>query len=336
MTSITGLVLAAGAGTRAGGPKALSRMPDGTPWIEHAVRILDGCDRIVVVLGADAEKARALVPAQAEVVVASDWEAGMSRSLRRGIRAATGDAILVTLVDLPGLPASVVHRVAAAPVTRATLRQAVFGGRPGHPVLIGSDHWVALSDSLSGDAGARQYLLENGVDEVECGDLADGLDLDGPQPTLETDRLLLRSWRPTDAVVIHDLWTERDARVPPHRRIDPDGHPTVADLEARGFAEGLLIIEHLSTGEVIGYCGLTDSLELAYELLRRFWGHGYATEAARAVIDRARESGIVRLEAGVRDWNVASQRVLTKLGFVVERVDADELYGDSLLMAKRL
>ena len=338
MTSITGLVLAAGAGTRAGGPKALSRTPDGTPWIEHAVRLLHGCDRIVVVLGAAAEEAHALVPARAEIVVAEDWDAGMSRSLLTGIAAATGDAVLVTLVDLPGLPASVVGRVAATPVTGATLRQAVFDGRPGHPVLIGSDHWSRLSNSLSGDAGARRYLLENGVEEIECGDLADGLDVDEPRSAavVTTERLLLRAWTPADAAAIHELWTERDPRVPPHRRIDPDGHPTIADLEARGFAEGLLIVELRDTGEVIGYCGLTDEPELAYELLRRFWGNGYATEAARAVIDRARASGVVRLQAGVRDWNVASQRVLTKLGFEVERVEPDALYGDTLQMARVL
>jgi len=48
---------------------------------------------------------------------------------------------------------------------------------------------------------------------------------------LETGRLLLRPWRAADAVVQRELWTERDPQVPPHRRIDADGHPTVAELE---------------------------------------------------------------------------------------------------------
>ena len=47
----------------------------------------------------------------------------------------------------------------------------------------------------------------------------------------ETDRLLLRPWRVAEAVVQRELWTERDPRVPPHRRIDADGRPTVAELE---------------------------------------------------------------------------------------------------------
>ncbi len=48
---------------------------------------------------------------------------------------------------------------------------------------------------------------------------------------LETDRLLLRPWRVGEAAVQWAMWVERDPRVPPHRRIDADGHPTVADLE---------------------------------------------------------------------------------------------------------
>ena len=48
---------------------------------------------------------------------------------------------------------------------------------------------------------------------------------------LTTDRLRLRPWRVSEAAVIRQLWQERDARVPPHRRLDADGHPTIHDLE---------------------------------------------------------------------------------------------------------
>ncbi len=173
--SVTGIVLAAGAGTRAGGPKALLRMPDGTPWLELACAVLreSGCDRIVAVLGARVRTARPLVPAWAEVVVAEDWEAGMSASLRAGLAAASGDAALVTLVDLPGLPTAVGLRVMAA---QGALRQAVYSGEPGHPVFIAAEHWDAATTSLEGDTGARRYLVEHGVAEIECGDLWHGHD----------------------------------------------------------------------------------------------------------------------------------------------------------------
>jgi len=113
------------------------------------------------------------VPAWAEVVVCADWEAGMSASLRAGLAAASGDGALVTLVDLPELPAPVGVRVMSAP---GALRQAVYAGEPGHPVFIAAEHWDAAAASLTGDTGARRYLVEHRVAEIECGDLWHGHD----------------------------------------------------------------------------------------------------------------------------------------------------------------
>ncbi|WP_341358910.1 GNAT family N-acetyltransferase [Georgenia sp. M64] len=166
---------------------------------------------------------------------------------------------------------------------------------------------------------------------------------------LETDRLLLRPWRVAEAGVQREMWSERDPRVPPHRRIDADGRPSIADLEEsiRTHATssiGLLAVERKVSRDVIGYCGLIDSgrgpagePELAFELLRRFWGQGYATEAASAVLDWARSSGYRRLWATVWDWNTASRRVLAKVGFVeTRRKDVDAVYGTTLIATRRL
>jgi CTP:molybdopterin cytidylyltransferase MocA len=169
---LTGIVLAAGAGLRAGGPKVLR-----PGWLDHAVDTLAGCDSVLVVLGA----AVVPVPSPAIAVVAEDWETGMSASLRAGIAAASGDAALVTLVDLPGMPLTVARRVAAS-ASRSALAHAVYGGRPGHPVLIGADHWIDLAASLRGDRGARSYLDAHGATRVECGDLWNGEDVDEPAP----------------------------------------------------------------------------------------------------------------------------------------------------------
>ena len=108
---------------------------------------------------------------------------------------------------------------------------------------------------------------------------------------LETDRLILRCRSVDEAGVYRRLWMERDARVPAHRRIDVEGRPTVEDIasEIRREREeprpGVLAVERKSAGDVIGYCGLVfhgngapDEPELAYELLRRAHGFGYATE----------------------------------------------------------
>jgi [ribosomal protein S5]-alanine N-acetyltransferase len=171
----------------------------------------------------------------------------------------------------------------------------------------------------------------------------------GRETVLETGRLLLRPWRVDDAAVQRELWTERDPRVPAHRRIDADGHPTIADLEesirtSQPSSIGLLAIERKAAHDVIGYCGLVDSgrgsqdePELAFELLRRVRRQGYATEASLAVLDWAKSSGYDRLWATVWDWNTASRRVLAKLGFTeTERKEVDPVHGTTLFTTRRL
>jgi RimJ/RimL family protein N-acetyltransferase len=168
----------------------------------------------------------------------------------------------------------------------------------------------------------------------------------GSEVVLSTPRLLLRPWRVAEAAVQRAMWLERDPRVPPHRRIDAVGHPTVADLEevirtSDTSSAGLLAVERKEAGDVIGYCGLVDGRhgpqepELAFELLRRSWGRGYATEASGAVLDWARSSGYPRLWASVWDWNTASRRVLAKLGFTeAEREEAQ--HGTNVITTRWL
>ena len=171
----------------------------------------------------------------------------------------------------------------------------------------------------------------------------------GSEVVLETDRLLLRPWRVADAAVHRELWTERDPRVPPHRRIDAEGRPTVADLEEsirnhQSSSIGLLAVERKAREDVMGYCGLVESgrgadgePELAFELLRRVWRQGYATEAASAVLDWARSAGYERVWATVWDWNTASRRVLAKLGFTeTGRREVDAVHGTTLFTTIRL
>lgn len=150
-----------------------------------------------------------------------------------------------------------------------------------------------------------------------------------PAPTMvETERLSLRRCRESDAAVFRELWTERDPRVPPHRRIDATGRPSTAEIALQIRAEragpwpGLLAVQRRGTEEVIGYCGLIvdrndarHTPELAFELLSAMHGRGYATEAARAVLAEASDAGHDQIWASVWDWKVASRRVLEKLGF---------------------
>lgn len=190
---MVGLLLAAGGGRRAGGAKALRRFPDGSGWLPHAARALldGGCASTVVVLGSQADRACALLPASGShaarmhVVEAANWADGLATSLRTGLEATLTMrcvAVLVHLVDLPDVDERVVSRVLQhASAGHRTLARAIYQGRPGHPVLLGHDHLQPLVTELTGDAGARHYLRREGARGVECGDLASGRDVDSPE-----------------------------------------------------------------------------------------------------------------------------------------------------------
>jgi CTP:molybdopterin cytidylyltransferase MocA len=209
---VAGIVLAAGAGTRFGRPKALASDPDGALWLPRAVRSLvgGGCAPVIVVLGAAADEAEALLrtvidarqaggseASDAPVVIAraADWQSGMAASLRCGLAAAgalspTPHAVAIVPVDVPSLgPAQVRRLIAPEPdaVGADTLRQATFSGRPGHPAVIGRAHWAALSEQLEGDVGARAYLQAHGVRLIDCSDLGSGLDVDEPNESLNRE-----------------------------------------------------------------------------------------------------------------------------------------------------
>lgn len=176
---ISGIVLAAGAGRRYGGPKAFEVTADGESWVARAVRslIAAGCSPVIVTLPTEAELGLSDV---LTVVVPS--VKGQSGSLAAALAAVPSDAVaaVITLVDLPDVDAAVVRRVldVAGPVEPSVLARATFDATPGHPVLIGSAHFEGLRVSLAGDRGARDYLAAHAPMLVECSDLATGVDVD--------------------------------------------------------------------------------------------------------------------------------------------------------------
>lgn len=183
IVTVDGLLLAGGAGRRLGAPKALVRDAEGAPWLLRAVDVLraGGCGSVTVVLGASAEQARDLLSDEAAtVVVARDWDEGMGASLRCGLASLPDQATsaLVHLVDLPDVGPAVVRRLLAVGGGRQVLARATYGGRAGHPVVLGRDHWAGIAEVATGDRGARDYLTSHQVAMVECGDLASGRDVD--------------------------------------------------------------------------------------------------------------------------------------------------------------
>ena len=112
MSGRLGVVLAAGAGSRMGTPKALLRMEDGEAWVALAARRLaeGGCSDVLVVLGASADAAAACLPPDVRTTVAAQWADGLGASLAEGIRAAQAhpgrpDVLVIHLVDAPGVTA---------------------------------------------------------------------------------------------------------------------------------------------------------------------------------------------------------------------------------------
>lgn len=157
---------------------------------------------------------------------------------------------------------------------------------------------------------------------------------------LETDRLILRPWAQTDADDYSALVAERD-----------DGELTVdaareriANLLAVSARIGiaLLAVCRRAEGDFIGYCGLVvgratlQEPEIAYELFRRAHGQGYATEAARAVLEAASRTGRERLWSTVGAWNTPSLRVLEKLGFQRDHVAPIDGKGDVVWLTRAL
>lgn len=189
MARIAGILLAAGSGSRYGMPKALARV-DGRLMSEIALDALRGgsANPIIAVVGAAADQVRREVAwGDAILVENADWATGMGSSLRAGLAALSDgiDAALILLVDTPGITAAAIRRVADAVRTddpgRALLA-AAYGGRQGHPVLIGREHWEGVAASAVGDTGAKPYLITHGAELrlIACDDIADGTDLDTP------------------------------------------------------------------------------------------------------------------------------------------------------------
>jgi RimJ/RimL family protein N-acetyltransferase len=141
---------------------------------------------------------------------------------------------------------------------------------------------------------------------------------------LSTERLVLRPVMADDHAAVLAHWTQPDVR-----RFLFDGaalsgvevaetiEESIGDFAARGF--GVWLIELGSTADLIGTAGLrplgSSGLEIFYSLAPGAWGHGYATEAARAVVEYGLGPlGLPEVLAEVDEGNAASVAVVKRLG----------------------
>ncbi|WP_152348940.1 NTP transferase domain-containing protein [Brevibacterium sp. CFH 10365] len=196
------LLLAAGSGTRMGGPKALLRYGDGTALLTAQVeRMLTaatarGLDPdVIVVLGPALAQTSRLVPRGARVVENPDYRQGLSTSLHAGLSAVpnTAAGVVISLLDLLDVPAEAHGRLLDATAPE-NLARAHWNAVPGHPVALGRDHIAEALAAAAGDKGLRAMLKRHSgsgaVTSVECADLLppgrDGLvDVDTPEAAAE-------------------------------------------------------------------------------------------------------------------------------------------------------
>ena len=183
-----GLVLAAGAGRRFGGPKALLEF-EGSTLVRHCAQTLrrGGCEPVIAVVGADAAKVMPHARAATRcVAINPHWREGLSSSLRTGLAAlgpGVADAVVIALVDQPLITPAVVERLVAAWRAGACAAVATYWGQTHNPVLLDRSVWAAVGDAAAADEGARGWLRAHPdlVDAVPCEDVGAPDDIDTPQ-----------------------------------------------------------------------------------------------------------------------------------------------------------
>lgn len=160
----------------------------------------------------------------------------------------------------------------------------------------------------------------------------------------ETERLILRSWHPDDLPQFAEI--NKDAQVMkyfPAKLSDSETEEFFnrinKEFESKGW--GLYAIEIKTTGEFIGYVGLheigfeadfTPGIEIGWRLGADFHNKGYATEAAKEVINLAKSHGITKLYSFTAAINKPSERVMQKIGMEkVGEFDHPKLSADSPL-----
>ena len=185
-TTVAGVLLAAGEGSRFGQPKALVEL-DGQTLAERGVNLLraGGADPILVVVGAAPIELNGT-----HTVYNSEWRTGMGSSLRAALQALAADpldgmhvgAVVVALADQPLVGSEAVARLIAAYRDGASVAVATYDGQPRNPVLLAREHWAEVIATATGDQGARTFLRARPdlVTPVDCGDTGRPDDIDTP------------------------------------------------------------------------------------------------------------------------------------------------------------
>jgi RimJ/RimL family protein N-acetyltransferase len=166
------------------------------------------------------------------------------------------------------------------------------------------------------------FRLEDNSMVAEKEELDDaGLRIDCP--VLLTERLVMRPPHDDDVADLVALADNRRVAEMLARMPNPYGEAEarafIANSKVGGFGGAVYALTRSENGALVGCAGLNQTdrgLELGYWIGESYWGQGYATEAAHALVDLAfRATEITSLHASCRVINPASRRVIHKCGF---------------------
>ncbi|MGK8207445.1 GNAT family N-acetyltransferase [Burkholderia cenocepacia] len=161
--------------------------------------------------------------------------------------------------------------------------------------------------------------------------------------TLHTSRLVLRPPRDDDAAALFEVWSDPDAMryfsFAPMTQRAQAAERVARNVKASADGQDLVcVLELRETGEALGECSLFHAnaqcrrAEIGFSLRRAYWGGGYMREAASAMLDHAFDTlRLHRIEADIDPRNIASARLLERLGFVREGLLRDRwIVGDEV------
>jgi CTP:molybdopterin cytidylyltransferase MocA len=184
---IVGLVLAAGSGSRLGQPKA-DVLLGGVRLLDRAVSTLraGGCEQVLAVVRSDTAPAE-----DVQLVVNPDPDSGMSSSLRAGLAAlpAAADAVVITLVDLPGMSPAEVRSMIGWYRKGTSIVAARRAGLRSHPVLVTRRWFADLAESAHDDLGGRAFFAKH-WERMEYLDCSAIDDIDTPADLARAEQAL--------------------------------------------------------------------------------------------------------------------------------------------------
>lgn len=169
------------------------------------------------------------------------------------------------------------------------------------------------------------------------------------QTDLCGSHIRIRNYREADLPFLTDMWFDEENGKylsDPTREYVDEAFQKALDTLGESVSGYYLVIELADTGERAGSCCMFPDetgkiYDIGYCIHRKFWRRGYGSEALRLMLDWMKAQGVEKVTAEVAVENVPSNRLLDRLGFVVEKRTEFHKYHmdisfDSYIYGKKL